>query len=112
MAQLTAGFYLTRNWRIVQLISSSVIGGITVWAANIIGQPAVVPPGPPLEIEAAIQYQETGQSLPQSNVPPVGPLATVYTPGLSNTPQTGGPVYTDLMWPLGAVGTVAGGNRG
>jgi hypothetical protein len=112
MANLTAGFYVTRNWRLVQLLSSSVIGGVTVWAASLYGQPASVPPGPALEVEAAVQYQETSQTLPQSNVPPVGPLATIYQPGLANTPQTGGPVMTDLMWPIGSVGTVAGGIRG
>jgi hypothetical protein len=112
MAQLTAGFYYTRNWRIVQLLTSSVIGSVTVWAANIFGEPAAVPPSPPVEVEAAIQYQETGQALPQSTTPPVGPLATIYQPGIAVNQTVGGPQMTDLMWAIGTVGGVAGGNKG
>jgi len=107
MAQLTAGFYFTRNWSLVQLVSSSIIGGLTVWLVNLFGGVGPTPPGP-YGVTGTAQYVETGVALPPSNVPPIGPLATFFNPGASAPPQIGGEQGKDIMYPIGTVSTTQG----
>jgi len=106
MAQLTAGFYYTRAWRLVQLLTSSVVGGVTIWAANLLG-----PTGgsDPLGLDSAVQYQETGAALPINVVPPVQPLATQVPQSSDVVPLVGGPQMTDLMAPIGSTQSGQGG---
>lgn len=106
MAQLTAGQYYTRNWRIVQLLTSSVVGGVTQWTANLLGP---IGGSDPLGVESAVIYNETGVALPISNTPPVGPLATIVNPDTGLTPLVGGPQMTDIMAQIGSSQTVQGG---
>lgn len=108
MAQLVAGNYYRRDWRVVTLISSSVVGTLTVWTANLLGP---IGGSDPLGVESAVQYVETGVALPPSNSPPVGPLANFYDPATDVIPAPGtlgGPLQTDLMYPVGTVSTTIG----
>lgn len=108
MAQLTAGLYYRRDWRVIQLLTSSVIGTQTVWAANLLGP---IGGNDPLGVDSAVQYAETGLALPPSNTPPIGPLATLYDPATDVIPAPGtqsGAQKTDLMFPVASVPTTIG----
>jgi hypothetical protein len=108
MAQLTAGNYYTRAWRIVNLISSSVVGSVTQWTGNLLGP---IGGSDPLGVDSAVIYNETGLALPINNNPPVGPLATFVNPDTGLTPLVGGPLMTDIMAQVGSSQTTQG-NRG
>jgi hypothetical protein len=107
MAQLTAGLYYRRDWRVVNLLTSSVVGALTIWAAQLLGP---IGGSDPLGVDSATQYAETGIALPPSNSPPVGPLATWFNPATDVIPASGsgGSQKSDLMFPVGTVSTVEG----
>lgn len=98
MAALTAGLYVTRNNRLVNLLTNApvtinVLGGtqtVTVWQANLLKQDQTV--------DQAVQYQETGLTLPAAD-PPVNPLATLYQPATDVIDSN--PFQWDIMLAVG-----------
>jgi hypothetical protein len=108
MAQLTAGNYLTRNNRIVTLVSSSVnSAGQTVWAANLLGP---IGGSDPLGTDSPVTYIETGVALPNGNTQPISPLATQSVPSnlLPTVPPGSNIRETDLLCQVGASQTTLG----
>jgi hypothetical protein len=108
MAQLTAGLYYTRGWRVVNLLTSSVNGaGQTVWAANL---PAPTGGYGNLTLDSPVTYVESGLPLPGSGVPPVGPLATLSfaaTDVVDPVPPGSG-FSSDIMAQVGTVQSLQG----
>jgi hypothetical protein len=108
MAQLTAGYYLTRANRIVQLLTSSVVAGQTVWAANKLGP---IGGSDPLGLDTPITYVETGVALANGNTQPITPLAIVQSPDNPN-PTLGSNIRGgDILAQIGSSQTTLG-NRG
>src|SRR5271166_473946 len=106
MAQLTAGLYLTRNNRIVQLLTSSVVGGVTQWTANLLGP---IGGSDPLGIDSPVTYNETGAALPNGNTQPIEALATALNTQGNLNPSFGSNVReTDILCQVGATQSTLG----
>lgn len=108
MAQLTAGLYLTRGNRIVNLLTSSVVAGATIWAANLLGP---IGGSDPLGVDTPLQYQETGVALPNGNTPPITPLATTVAAnaGVASLSGLGSNTrHSDLLAQVGATQSTLG----
>jgi hypothetical protein len=108
MAQLTAGLYYTRGYRVVNLLTSSVnAAGQTVWAANLISRQGGYPL---LNLDSPVSYVETGVALPGPSVPPVAALAVLNLTA-TNVVQPllpGSGLMSDIIAPIGTVQALQG----
>jgi hypothetical protein len=108
MAQLTAGLYYTRGYRVVNLLTSSVNGaGQTVWTANLLSRQG----GYGLQnLDSAVSYVETGLPLPPGSTPPAGALAVLnFTATNVVEPLLpGSGLMSDIMAPIGTVQALQG----